>query len=125
MKLDKLVDIYEKNGPCDFVADCEDCKKETIVSVNMTEDGNLHITGGAVFEPPLSWLNNKEKFLVKCDECFKKDNIFHPRTEVYSRCVGYLRPVEQWNPGKTQEFKTRKMYDLNAISKLDSIPATI
>jgi len=30
--------------------------------------------------------------------------------EVFSRIVGYLRPVEQWNLGKQQEFKDRKNY---------------
>lgn len=30
--------------------------------------------------------------------------------EVYSRVVGYLRPVDQWNEGKQQEFKNRKTY---------------
>jgi ribonucleoside-triphosphate reductase (formate) len=32
--------------------------------------------------------------------------------EVYSRVVGYLRPVIQWNPGKSEEFKLRKTYQL-------------
>ncbi|MGB9703173.1 MAG: ribonucleoside triphosphate reductase [Candidatus Micrarchaeia archaeon] len=31
--------------------------------------------------------------------------------EVYSRIVGYLRPVKQWNPGKQEEFKDRKVFD--------------
>jgi ribonucleoside-triphosphate reductase len=31
-------------------------------------------------------------------------------TEVYSRVVGYLRPVKQWNDGKQQEFNMRKMF---------------
>jgi len=35
-------------------------------------------------------------------------------TEVYSRITGYYRPVQNWNDGKTQEFKDRKVYDLNA-----------
>ncbi|MCR4391886.1 MAG: ribonucleoside triphosphate reductase [Candidatus Acetothermia bacterium] len=30
--------------------------------------------------------------------------------EVYSRVVGYLRPVEQWNAGKQSEFRDRKMF---------------
>jgi ribonucleoside-triphosphate reductase len=30
---------------------------------------------------------------------------------VYSRIVGYLRPVAQWNVGKKAEFKDRKTYD--------------
>ena len=32
--------------------------------------------------------------------------------EVYSRIVGYLRPVGQWHVGKREEFKTRKMYKI-------------
>ncbi len=30
--------------------------------------------------------------------------------EVYSRIVGYLRPVQNWNRGKQQEFHDRKAY---------------
>ena len=30
--------------------------------------------------------------------------------EVYSRIVGYLRPVQNWNKGKRQEFVDRKVY---------------
>jgi len=41
-----------------------------------------------------------------CPECGKA-------TEVYSRITGYYRPVANWNDGKSQEFKERKVYDLN------------
>jgi anaerobic ribonucleoside-triphosphate reductase len=30
--------------------------------------------------------------------------------EVYSRIVGYLRPVQNWNKGKRQEFAARRAY---------------
>lgn len=33
-------------------------------------------------------------------------------TEVYSRIVGYLRPVTQWNKGKKEEFKHRRMFKI-------------
>lgn len=39
----------------------------------------------------------------KCPECEAK-------CEVYSRVVGYLRPVDQWNKGKRAEFQMRKTY---------------
>ena len=29
--------------------------------------------------------------------------------EVYSRVVGYYRPIKSWNDGKQQEFKDRKL----------------
>ncbi len=34
------------------------------------------------------------------------------KTEVYSRITGYYRPVQNWNDGKSQEFKQRKTYDI-------------
>ena len=34
------------------------------------------------------------------------------KTEVYSRITGYYRPVQNWNDGKAQEFKDRKVYDI-------------
>jgi len=33
------------------------------------------------------------------------------KCEVYSRVVGYLRPVKQWNDGKQEEFHDRKEYN--------------
>ena len=32
--------------------------------------------------------------------------------EVYSRIVGYLRPLKNWNVAKKQEFRDRKTYDV-------------
>jgi anaerobic ribonucleoside-triphosphate reductase len=32
--------------------------------------------------------------------------------EVYSRVVGYLRPVQAWNHGKRQEFSERKTFEI-------------
>ena len=34
------------------------------------------------------------------------------KTEVYSRITGYYRPVQNWNDGKTQEYKNRTLYDI-------------
>lgn len=34
------------------------------------------------------------------------------KTEVWSRITGYYRPVQNWNEGKTQEYKERKVYDI-------------
>lgn len=37
----------------------------------------------------------------------KQKVVVRQRCEVYSRVVGYLRPVSQWNPGKQSEFEDR------------------
>ncbi len=34
-------------------------------------------------------------------------------SEVYSRITGYYRPVQNWNDGKTQEYKDRKIYNIS------------
>jgi len=41
----------------------------------------------------------------ECPRCKKS-------TEVYSRVVGYIRPVQQWNAGKQHEFSMRKTYQV-------------
>ena len=46
---------------------------------------------------------NGEQFT--CPECGEP-------AEVYSRITGYYRPVQNWNAGKTQEYKERKEYDV-------------
>ena len=37
------------------------------------------------------------------------------KAEVYSRVVGYLRPVEQWNAGKRSEFKRRLVFNVGGV----------
>lgn len=43
----------------------------------------------------------------------EKKDIESRRTkcEIYSRIVGYLRPVNQWNDGKQAEFQDRKNFN--------------
>jgi len=45
-----------------------------------------------------------------CPQCGEK-------TEVYSRITGYYRPVQNWNDGKSQEYKDRTVYNIGT-SKL-------
>ena len=47
-----------------------------------------------------------------CPECGAE-------TEVYSRVVGYLRPVNQWNKGKREEFRKRKTFVVEPVQPLE------
>jgi len=52
--------------------------------------------------PNCGFFSGKVEICPKCNaEC-----------EVYSRIVGYLRPVSQWNDGKQEEFKLRSMFKI-------------
>ncbi len=44
-----------------------------------------------------------------CPKCVVKQ-----KTEVYSRVVGYIRPVDQWNEGKQAEFGDRKEFIIDS-----------
>jgi len=74
---------------------CHDCKKELNKGVTLIYD------------------DNGEKLKVyKCQKCFQNNPSLanFKKCEVYSRVVGYLRPVQQWHKGKKQEFKERKEF---------------
>ncbi len=49
---------------------------------------------------------------TKCKACHQKDSVLRnfQQTEVYSRVVGYIRPVTQWNKGKQAEFNDRSEF---------------
>ena len=42
----------------------------------------------------------------------RSDKVAKQKCEVYSRVVGYLSPVSEWNKGKKEEFKQRKEYKI-------------
>lgn len=74
---------------------CHDCRKELNEGVTLIYD------------------DNGEKITVyKCQQCFKKNPSLanFRKCEVYSRVVGYIRPVNQWHIGKKQEYGERKEY---------------
>ena len=50
--------------------------------------------------PSHGYLNGRQEMCPFCNE----------ETEVYSRIVGYLRPIKQWNDGKQAEFNIRKLF---------------
>ncbi len=54
--------------------------------------------------------------MPECPEC-------QERTEVYSRIVGYLRPVATWNDGKKQEFEERTPYATISKGEERAIPS--
>ena len=55
-----------------------------------------------------------DEIYYKCNECYNKDKVLrnYQKCEVYSRIVGYLRPVQQWNVGKKQEFSERETFKI-------------
>jgi len=59
------------------------------------------------------YLSGAHKVCPKCKEEGKET-----KCEIFSRVVGYVRPVEHWNDAKQAEFEDRKTYD-NVLSMSD------
>jgi anaerobic ribonucleoside-triphosphate reductase len=85
---------------------CHDCNKEIEV------DAAGEIKNGNLLKYKLA--DGKEKMVFKCSECYANDPSLRnfQETEVYSRVVGYIRPVSQWNEGKQHEFMERKTFNV-------------
>jgi ribonucleoside-triphosphate reductase (formate) len=68
--------------------------------------------------PEHGYIYGEHKHCPKC-EAEGKTN----KCEVYSRIVGYLRPVDQWNDGKQSEFSDRKLFDkeINSLKKAKEV----
>lgn len=82
---------------------CHDCKKEIKTKGKKLLNGRL-----------LEYDGKEGKiYAFKCNDCYKKDKSLtgFQKCEVYSRVVGFLRPVQGWNPGKQEEYKKRKEFD--------------
>ena len=62
--------------------------------------------------PEHGYIYGEHKTCPKC-EAEGKSNL----CEVYSRIVGYLRPIDQWNDGKQAEYEDRKLFD-NKIKEI-------
>ena len=64
--------------------------------------------------PTFSVCKNHGYINGKCEVCSECGEV----CEVYSRVVGYLRPVKQWNIGKQAEFAQRKTFIMPGIKTL-------
>jgi len=88
---------------------CHDCDKK------IKTNGKLLLNG-----LELVYDNGGKKItILKCQECFDKDKSLKnfQKCEVYSRVVGYLRPVQEWNVGKRAEYQNKKIYKLHKSRK--------
>lgn len=104
-RLHEMFEAHPNDTELSFEGRCHDCHKEVNVRVALDPQG-FAVNGGALFEP------EPAKFFTKCDACSRANPLLtgFRNCEVYSRVVGYLRPVSQWNEGKQAEFADRKTY---------------
>jgi ribonucleoside-triphosphate reductase len=105
MKIEEIEKQLETTDRVEYGGKCHDCEKDVKVCIFRDDKGAITIKGGAVYNP-------LRHIFLKCDNCFAKDNTLRNwrQIEVYSRVVGYIRPLSGWNKGKIEEFKQRKEF---------------
>lgn len=113
MKQKDLETLFEKEKALslEWPGFCHDCQCETKVIAAKSEDG-LSVTGGAIYSTNLQ---GETSYFIKCEKCYEKDPTlrnFQP-TEVYTRCIGYIRPVGQMNGAKIAEVGMRVPYTID------------
>ena len=76
--------------------------------------------------PVHGYLAGEYFFCPKCEEGVSPENEMHQQLfkkqtpcEVYSRVVGYIRPVQRWNAGKQEEYKDRRTYKMASASDVE------
>jgi hypothetical protein len=109
MNIEDLIADIEK-GDMIYRGFCHDCCAKVEVTATLREDGAIDIGGnGSVYKVKRGL---DARYFFKCEACFKSDKTLRDfnEIEVWSRSVGYLRPVKQWNKGKQEEFKMRKLF---------------
>ena len=62
--------------------------------------------------PEHGYIFGEHEYCPKCSLEGKEE-----KCTVFSRIVGYLRPVDQWNEGKQEEYKDRALFDSGGIEK--------
>jgi len=96
---------------------CHDCRVPVRVKASRDEQG-------MIFEPQddavgyYPEIQGEREYFLKCPDCYQEQpklTDFQP-VEVYTRVVGYYRPVNAWNKGKQAEYKDRKVYGDEAVT---------
>lgn len=103
--MQNLSDRMKDNQFATLHVTCEDCCKPFDINLERTSSNQIDITNGVIG-------NRAGQYLFKCPTCYALDKSFGTPCDIYSRVVGFYRPVNGWNNAKQEEFKLRKEYKM-------------
>lgn len=91
------------------------------------KEGTFHKQEFEIVRKNLPEIEEKKECEIKTPVTNKEDSkeekkkISRTKCEVYSRVVGYFRPVQQWNEGKQAEWNDRKVFKISPIAEIKNI----
>ena len=68
--------------------------------------GTMRLNGGMMSDKAVAAADEAEA----ADGAAEGEGVVRVPCQIFSRVMGYLRPLESWNVGKRQEFRDRKVY---------------
>lgn len=130
-QLHQLFDDYPDENEFTFQGKCMHCQKPVEITISLCEQGFVITGKGALFQRPKTRLLDVEQEVIpegkldplpiekvlffKCEKCYEKYPTFKnwQECEVFSRVVGYYRPISQYNKGKKAEYDNRINFWIN------------
>lgn len=131
-QLHQLFEDFPNENEFVFDGECMHCQKQVTITIGLCEKG-FEIKGqGAMFQRPKTRLMDVENEVIpegklepltldrvlffKCENCYEAYPTFShwQECEVFSRVVGYYRPVAQYNKGKKAEYDKRTNFQIRS-----------
>ena len=109
--MQQLSDKIGNNQFATITYECMDCREEHVATVTRISETEMEINN-IIIGVRKSKTDFQDRYVFKCDSCFEKDKNFGNECDVYSRVVGFYRPVSYWNKGKQAEYDQRKVYNM-------------
>jgi hypothetical protein len=132
-KTNRLEEIFKQSESpvVTFKLPCVACETPTLFAVALIFDDAGNPCDLRTSRGVLRWDRTADQRLtaaphggggwqVKCRRCTEIDGHSEEcgrNTEVYSRVVGYFRPIRMWNQGKRREFARRRYFRLGTETK--------
>ena len=109
--MQQLSDKIGNNESAKITYECDHCGEEFIAILTRVSETELEISG-AVIGVRKAESNFSDRYVFRCPGCYESDQNFGTECDIYSRVVGFYRPVKYWNKGKQAEYKERIVYDM-------------
>lgn len=103
--MEKLSEMMGNHQFANVLCECVCCKRDIEVQLERISETGLKVTGG-------QFGKYRDEIQCMCNSCLDAGGLFGTDCEIYSRVVGYMRPVSSWNQAKRAEFNMRKEYKL-------------
>ena len=113
-----LIELVDRAGEDSIRVEgkCQHCGELVVLDLDYV-GGRVEVVGNG----GMKYYVHAGKPCFLCSTCHGLGRKLGSPTEVYSRVVGYLSPVNRWNKGKREEFDMRKEFDVRTLPDIPTV----